>query len=196
MRRSLLGPFTELLSEWEWDVALLQEVPPWWPAALGEACGASARWVLTSRNFGLALRRAISVRDPEILKANGGGCNAILVRGPVAEHRVARLTWWPERRWAHGVRLPDGTWVVNLHASTHREEWAARDVGRAARAWPVEEPLLFGGDLNLRRPAVDGMTWLGGNHVDHFFARGLAGAGFEVLDRGELSDHPPIRVSF
>jgi hypothetical protein len=38
------------------------------------------------------------------------------------------------------------------------------------------------------------MTWLGGNHVDHFFGRGVGSGAFEVLDRGELSDHPPIRV--
>ena len=84
--------------------------------------------------------------------------------------------------------------VVNLHASTHRDAWAARDVGRAAAAFDGVSPLLFGGDLNLRRPAVPGMEWLGGNHVDHFFGRGVRGSGFEVLDRGALSDHPPIRV--
>lgn len=163
---------------------------------LGERCGASARWVLTSRNFGLALRRAVSDRNPELLKANGGGCNAILVRGAIADHRVVRLTWWPERRWAHAVVLDGGLTVVNLHGSTHRDAWAARDVARAAAAWDSTSPLLFGGDLNLRRPDVTGMTWLGGHHVDHFFARGLADSGAcEVLDRGELSDHPPIRVS-
>lgn len=195
MRRSLLDEFSAALAGWEWDVAMLQEVPPWWPAVLGERSGASARWVLTSRNSGLDLRRAVSDRNPELLKANGGGCNAILVRGAVKDHRVVRLTWWPERRWAHGVVLEGGLSVVNLHASTHRDEWAARDVGRAARAWSGDIPLLFGGDLNLRRPVLDGMTWLGGNHVDHFFGRGVAREGaFEVLDRGELSDHPPIRV--
>ena len=194
MRRSLHSEFAETLAGWEWDVALLQEVPPWWPASLGAACGASARWVLTSRNFGQPFRRSISSWDPELLKANGGGCNAILVRGGMTQHRVVRLTILPERRWAHGVVLENGLWVVNLHASTHRDAWAARDVDRAARAWPVESPLLFGGDLNLRRPVVEGMTWLGGNHVDHFFGRDVGSGAFEVLDRGELSDHPPIRV--
>lgn len=196
MRRSLLDDFSAALSGWEWDVAILQEVPPWWPAVLGERCGASARWVLTSRNFGLAVRRRLTEGDPERLKANGGGCNAILVRGEVSGQRVVRLTWWPERRWAHAVRVDGGLTVVNLHASTHRDAWAARDVARAAAAWSGVAPLLLGGDLNLRRPAVDGMTWLGGNHVDHFLGRGVERAGpFEVLDRGELSDHPPIRVN-
>ncbi len=133
-------------------MALLQEVPPWWPAVLGSACGAVSRQVLTSRNFGLAVRRAVASRNPDLLKANGGGCNALLVRGEVSEHRVVRLTWWPERRWAHGVRLRGGLWVVNLHASTHREAWATWDVERG---------------------------WLPGL----------------VLERGPLSDHPPIRVT-
>src|SRR6478735_5326605 len=33
--RSLLGDFADALAGWEWDVALLQEVPPSWPAVLG-----------------------------------------------------------------------------------------------------------------------------------------------------------------
>lgn len=182
-----------MLDDWDWDVAMLQEVPPWWPPLLGSACGASARWVLTSRNFGLGARRAVAARDPEVLKSNGGGCNAVLVRGAVRSGRVVRLTWWPERRWAQAVRVGP-LCVVNLHASTHREAWAARDVARAAAAWAGESPLLLGGDLNLRRPRVPGMEWLGGNHVDHFLGRGAAGSSLEVLDRGGLSDHPPIRV--
>ena len=62
--------------------------------------------MLTSRNFGLAVRRAVASRNPDLLKANGGGCNALLVRGEIVRTpQVVRLTWWPERRWAHGVRL-------------------------------------------------------------------------------------------
>ena len=59
--------------------------------------------------------------------------NAILVRGEIGEHRSVRLTWLPERRYAHGVRLADGSWVVNVHTSTHGEEGRARR-GHAARA--------------------------------------------------------------
>ena len=55
--------------------------------------------------------------------------------------------------------------------------------------------MLFGGDLNLRRPAVPGMEWLGGNHVDHFYSSGAPARKVEVLERGRLSDHPPVRVS-
>jgi endonuclease/exonuclease/phosphatase family metal-dependent hydrolase len=189
--RSLLDEFARALAEWEWDVALLQEVPPWWPGPLAAACGASERHVLTSRNLGLPLRRAIASRAPDLLKANGGGCNAILARAPILDHRAQRLTWWPERRWAHAVRLAEG-WVVNLHASTHREEWARRDTRRAF-AWAPRPLLVFGGDLNLRRPALDGLSHVAGHHVDHLFAPGTGVA--EILDRGRLSDHAPVLVT-
>ena len=190
--RSLLREFAAALAGWEWDVALLQEVPPWWPQRLAAATGAQERHVLTSRNFGLALRKAISVRDPDILKSNGGGANAILVRGrTIHAHRTRRLTHWPERRYAHAVKLDEG-WVVNLHASTHRDERARRDVDRARAAFP--DAFIFGGDVNLRgRPEVAGMRWLGGNHVDHLY--GHAEAIYEVLERGRLSDHPPVLVT-
>ena len=39
--RDLAREFAAALAAWEWDVALLQEVPPWWPPALGRACGAA-----------------------------------------------------------------------------------------------------------------------------------------------------------
>jgi len=193
--RSLLNDFAAALAGWEWDVALLQEVPPWWPPLLAMSASAQFRSVLTSRNALLPLRRAISARNPDLLKANGGGCNAILVRGEIREHRAVRLTWWPERRWAHGVRLHDGTWAVNLHASTHREEWAMRDTLRAQRAFADAAPLLFGGDLNVRHPVLPGLVHLAGHHVDHLFSDGRRARAAEVLERGKLSDHAPVRVS-
>src|SRR3954452_3887661 len=95
--RELLGAFAERLASWDWDVALLQEVPPWWPRALGRACGASARAVPTSRDWFLPVTRPLARRFPDVLKSWGGGCNAILVRGqPIAEHRRASLRWRPE----------------------------------------------------------------------------------------------------
>ena len=120
--RYLLDEFVAALASWEWDVALLQEVPPWWPRLLAQRLGCEQGSVLTSRNALLPLRRAIAVRWPDLIKSNGGGCNAILVRGDaVAEHRWRRLCVWPERRWVHAVRLRDrGMWVANLHTSFAR----------------------------------------------------------------------------
>jgi endonuclease/exonuclease/phosphatase family metal-dependent hydrolase len=195
---SLLGEFAAALAGWEWDVALLQEVPPWWPPSLAAATGAEQRSVLTARNRLLGVRRAISSRNPDILKANGGGANAILVRGPILEHRSVLLTRLPERRMAHGARLADGGWVVNVHASTHVEALAQADTERAldaAREWAAGAPLLFGGDINLKRPALPGMVRIAGNHVDHLFTEGRPGRDAAVLERGRLSDHPPVAVT-
>ena len=58
--RALLPEFTDKIAGWDWDVALLQEVPPWWPGPLARACEADSRAVLTSRNFGLAARRWVA----------------------------------------------------------------------------------------------------------------------------------------
>ena len=59
---ALASQFATMLGGWEWDVALLQEVPPWWPAMLARAAGAQQRRALTSRNALLPLRRAAPSR--------------------------------------------------------------------------------------------------------------------------------------
>ena len=197
--RYMLDEFSAALAGWEWDVALLQEVPPWWPPLLARAAGAQERTRLTSRNWLLPLRRWISERNPDILKSNGGGANAILVRGEILEHRAARLRRLPEARWVHGVRTADG-WLVNVHSQNHPEALALADTRAAtahARRWAGGAPLIFGGDINLRRPPeLPGLVHLGGNHVDHLFSDGRpAAAKREVLDRGHLSDHPPVAVT-
>lgn len=198
--RSVLNAFAAALDGWEWDVALLQEVPPWWPPMLARAAGADQRTQLTSRNWVLPLQQAISDRNPDLLKSWGGGANAILVRGRgILEHRAERLRRRPEARWVHGVRLAD-TWAVNVHSHNHPEELALADTRAAvehARRWAGATPLIFGGDVNLKRPPeFPGLVHLGGNHVDHLFSSGRPAAGRrEVLDRGHLSDHPPVAVT-
>src|SRR5436309_4025067 len=103
--RPLLREFSAAIAGWEWDVALLQEVPPWWPPELARAAGAAERTALTSRNFALPLRRFVAERRPDLIKSNGGGSNAILVRGRgIVEHRVCGLRHVPERRVMHAVR--------------------------------------------------------------------------------------------
>jgi endonuclease/exonuclease/phosphatase family metal-dependent hydrolase len=196
--RDLLEDFGRALAGWEWDVALLQEVPPWWPPRLAEATGArAARTALTSRNAGLWLRRPLARRWPDLLKSNGGGANAILVRGDeVLEHRRHRLRRWPERRVVHAVRLGGGAWVGNLHAQVHSEERAQADVGVACeyvRGWSAGAPFVLGGDLNVRRPRAPGTVNAAGHGVDHVLASGLRVLGAARLPaRGPLSDHAPV----
>lgn len=197
--RPLLADFSAALAGWEWDVALLQEVPPWWPPLLARATGAlEYRTALTSRNGCLPLRRAVARRAPDLIKSNGGGSNALLARVPLHGHERVRLTWWPERRWAHGATLADGTWVVNLHASLRPAERRRADLAVArdrALEWAAGAPLIFGGDLNSTRPRLDHLEVIASHHVDHVLARGLVAKDpAEVLDAGALSDHKPLRV--
>jgi endonuclease/exonuclease/phosphatase family metal-dependent hydrolase len=156
--RSLLGEFAERIAGWDWDVALLQEVPPWWPVPLARAARAEQRTALTSRNAFLPLRRALADRWPDLIKSNGGGANAILSRRGIVEHRALRLRARPERRVAQLARLEGGICVANLHASS-RVPLAEAELERLweqALAWAGPEPLVLGGDLNLRSPAAPG----------------------------------------
>jgi endonuclease/exonuclease/phosphatase family metal-dependent hydrolase len=155
---------------------------------------------LTSRNQLLFARRAIAARNPDLLAAGGGGCNAILVRGgTIVDHRTRELTLRPERRVMHGVLLDAAGWVVNLHGSLGPpEQRRAALLGAAATAleWAAGAPLVFGGDLNSTRPAMPGLRHVAGNHVDHVFTEGRPGlSAAEVLDASPLSDHPPLRVA-
>ncbi len=208
--RELLDEFSAAMAGWPWDVALLQEVPPWWPAALAERIGAGvqARRVLTSRNSLLPLRRAVAERWPDVIKSNGGGANAILVRQfRIAEHRTLRLCVWPERRWLQAVRLVPDLWVGNLHATVHDDAAARRDAERArgaTLAWAGSSPLILGGDFNVRSLSLEGLRYAGGHDVDLVFAHSLTPVGEALVLEREvkvgggapvtLSDHAPVLV--
>lgn len=206
-RGGLQGRFTAAIAALSWDVALLQEVPPWWPAALARACGGDHRSVHTSRNQLLGARRAIAVRRPELIKSNGGGANAIIVRpgaGAISVHARRRLRVLPERRFVHAVLLTggagDGWWIANVHAAAGRPQRARRDLGLAGtvlRRWSGGAPALLGGDCNVPDPIVRGFTDLGGHHLDRFLAGpGLAATAAPItLERpGGLSDHRPVLI--
>jgi endonuclease/exonuclease/phosphatase family metal-dependent hydrolase len=200
--RDLQAEFAAALAAWDWDVALLQEVPPWWSPALARACDAQERTALTSRNTLPALRRAIATRAPDLIKSNGGGANAILVRaaaGPIVAHHQLLLRRWPERRVCHGVVLADGTCCANLHAQVHSPSRALADIERSAvatLAWAGDAPALLGGDFNVRDVGATGFERLGGHGVDHILGRRLAPEdALQIPDRGALSDHAPVIVS-
>lgn len=201
--RSLLDEFAGAIAGWEWDIALLQEVPPWWPVPLAKASGADERHVLTSRNLGLALRRALATRRPDVMKSSGGGANAILVRpgaGRITAHATHRLRLRPERRFVHAVQLDGALWVANIHAQVRPHTLTRADLalaGTVVRRWAGERPIIFGGDCNVEDPAVEGFTDAGGHLVDRVLVRGgLRQVGeASVLRRPHgLSDHAPVVV--
>ncbi len=195
--RPLGGAFARTLAGWDWDVALLQEVPPWWPDRLAAACGATAFTAPTSRNQLLPLTRIAAARRPDVVKSWGGGANAILVRGAgVTAHARLRLRLTPERRVLQAVRRADGVWLANVHGSAHDVARAQADLeraGEALRRWAGDEPIVFGGDLNTKTPVVPGFTHAGGHVLDHVFVRGLdVAAPVATLERHGLSDHVPV----
>jgi endonuclease/exonuclease/phosphatase family metal-dependent hydrolase len=199
--RDLEAEFAAALAGWEWDVALLQEVPPWWAPALARACAAHARSALTSRNALPALRRALARRAPDLIKSGGGGANVILVRAAtarIADHRRVLLRRWPERRICHGVALDSGIWCTNLHAQVHSVARARADIAKAAAAtlaWAGGGAALLGGDFNIPAPSAPGFEHLGGHGVDHVLGHLVQAAGpVRVLDHGALSDHAPVLV--
>lgn len=189
--RDLFDEFAAALGGWEWDVALLQEVPPWWPDRLAGRLGATAAHVLTSRNAGRPVRRILAERWPEVMKSNGGGANAILLRGArVTEYRQARLGWWPERRWVHAVRA-GRMWVANTHLQGSLDQ--AERAGELVRGWAGGAATVFGGDFNVRSLRLEGFEVAAENGVDYVFVSGMAvSEPGRALEPGRLSDHVPI----
>ena len=229
MNRSLLGEFAGRLAGWEWDVALLQEAPPRWQAELARRTGAGSAIALTSRNWLSFARRAAARLNPDLIASNEGGSNQLLVRPPgrIAEVRRLTLTRRPERRWMLWSRLElqggRRLAVASLHATAGRPAAAARELELAAEAateWACGDPLILGGDLNLRPlPDAELFTLLRERFglapptaryaLDHLLARGLevveaptqlAPEQREVPGPGglpiRLSDHAPVVASF
>lgn len=228
VNRSLRGPFSGVLAGWAWDVALLQEAPPRWLRSLARSCGAGGAGALTSRNLFAALRAALADWNPDLVASNEGGSNMVLVRPPLRITAVERVTLAerPERRRMLLARLegPRRRFAVaNVHlsvSSTGQAPGEAAQAARRATAFAGRDPLLFGGDLNLR-PAREpgafeelrerfGLAAPTSPHaIDHLLGRGLvpldppralAAEAREVEGPAglllRLSDHAPVTASF
>jgi endonuclease/exonuclease/phosphatase family metal-dependent hydrolase len=159
VNRSLRREFTAKLAGWEWDVALLQEAPPRWLAALEQMSDSDGELALTSRNSLPWLRAPLADWNPDLIASNEGGSNMVLVRWPariVASERVT-LARRPERRTMLMTRLSlqdDRPLVVaSLHLSvpkTGRGPDEALQAAELAVEWAGGAPLVLGGDFNLR----------------------------------------------
>jgi hypothetical protein len=111
VNRDLFDEFATVLASANWDVALLQECPPRWDAALAEACDASGHAVATSRNSIGWLRGALARANPDLIASNEGGSNLTLVRGDILDRIELVLTPGPrpERRVMAFTRARVGT---------------------------------------------------------------------------------------
>src|SRR5918911_724607 len=92
VNRVLRDEFAGLLAGEPWDLALLQEAPPYWLRPLAIASGASGASALTSRNFGAFLRRRLAAWNPDLIASGEGGSNQVLVRGGWRIAETKRLT--------------------------------------------------------------------------------------------------------
>jgi endonuclease/exonuclease/phosphatase family metal-dependent hydrolase len=214
--RPLLDEFAATLDGFGWDVALLQEAPPRWFGELCRRTRSNGVRVLTSRNWLPGLQGRLADLAPDLIKSWEGGSNQLLVRAPgrLVEHRRLTLAWWPEQRRMQWVRLDSGVCVANLHASAGLPERAAREVVAAAQAATEgsgDDPLVFGGDFNLR-PARQPEPFAelrdrfglgdptGPRVIDHLLVRGLRVAErphqLPVEQRMGLSDHAPVLAEF
>jgi endonuclease/exonuclease/phosphatase family metal-dependent hydrolase len=229
VNRLLRDAFAGWIADREWDVAMLQETPPLWFRPLGTRARANGVRVLTSRNVVAPLQRLAADLNPDLIASWEGGSNQVFVRAPgrILEHRKLTLTFRPEQRrmiWTR-LRLASGATVcvANLHASAGLPEKASVEViEAAARAveWSAGDPLVFGGDTNLRPQRTPGpFTELrerfglgdptGPQAIDHVLARGL-----DLMEpprrlppeerelpaedglRLRLSDHAPVIAHF
>jgi endonuclease/exonuclease/phosphatase family metal-dependent hydrolase len=229
VNRPLLDEFAGVLDGLAWDVALLQEAPPRWFAELGRRTRSSGLRVLTSRNWWPALQARLADWNPDLLASSEGGSNQLLVRHPgrVLEHRRLTLARRPEQRRMQWARLDvpgaGRVCVANLHASAGLPQRASSEVLLAARAaieLSAPDPLVLGGDLNLR-PARDPEVFaqlregfgLGEptapRAIDHLLVRGLrvaerpralAPSERELTEPDglllRLSDHAPVVADF
>jgi endonuclease/exonuclease/phosphatase family metal-dependent hydrolase len=229
VNRPLFHEFAGALCGIDWDVALLQETPPRWLRPLGWACRAGGAGALTSRNQLAFIRARVADWNPDLIKSHESGSNGLLVRSPGRLGDVRRLTLSrrPERRRMLFARVqPPGGGrlaVANLHASAGAPERAVPEVMRAAECaleWAGHDPLLFGGDLNLRpaeQPelfaALEERYGLAPSTspkaIDHLLVKGLdvveppralPGAARELPGpegrRIRLSDHAPVTAAF
>lgn len=204
--RDLCAEFAAALDGWEWDVALLQEVPPWWLERLVRTLGGEGRGALTSRRALLPVHRALAGRAPDLLGAAGAAANVILARSDrIIADGSTPLGRRPERRRVHGVALAVGVWVSNVQVSAHPAA-AEADLRRAAevsREWARARRLglILGGEIRLSDAAASGACGLqaaasaGAAHV-------LCGEGATArpgtaarLEHGALSAHDPLAVT-
>jgi hypothetical protein len=151
----LFDEFAAVIGGVEWDVAMFQEFPPSWKTKMAEACDADAHRALSGRNWLQPLTSAIGRWRPDLLGAWEGGSNTTLVRpgaGGIAERRRVVLAWRPELRVMALTRLGSGLCVANLHVSTELSsaERELLDGAERATQFAGSDPLLFGGDLNVR----------------------------------------------
>ncbi|MFN2612614.1 MAG: endonuclease/exonuclease/phosphatase family protein [Solirubrobacterales bacterium] len=221
----LFDEFAALIAGAGWDVSLFQECPPRWRRHLAVACDAKAHRVLSARNWLQPMSSLVGRWRPDLLGSWEGGSNLTLVRraaGPIVERQRVTLTRRPELRMLGLTRLESGLCIANTHVSTKPASAEAELLAAAARAseFAGSDPLLFGGDFNVRPKASEVFAELAGrfelapptapDRLSHLLVRGLKVVehpaawppeGRDIIDpetglKIRLSDHNPVVAGF
>ena len=147
LNRDLFNEFGAFLAAAEWDIALLQEVPPRWDERLAAATGSMHHRALTSRNWMSPVMSPIARKRPHLPGSWEGGSNLILVRkdkpgGTIVTRNNQTLCWRPERRSISKICSvkPSAPWFCgNTLASPDnriRPRWGTTSV--VSGWWPVK----------------------------------------------------------
>ena len=221
----LFRAFSSFICEIDWDVALFQECPPRWKGRMASACGAQAHRALSARNWLQPFSSLIGRWRPDLLGASEGGSNLTLIRpgaGSIAEHRRVVLTHAPETRVMALTRTDSDLCVANLHVSTKPSsaERELLDAAEHATRFAGSDPLIFGGDFNVRPEASDVFDRLeqgyglaprtAPDRLSHLLVNGLeviehptalAPEARDLIDsatrlRIRLADHNPVLAKF
>ncbi|HEX6587136.1 MAG TPA: endonuclease/exonuclease/phosphatase family protein [Solirubrobacterales bacterium] len=221
----LFDAFASKIAGVDWDVALFQEFPPSWRGRMADASGAEAHRALSGRNWLQPLTSLIGRWRPDLIGSWEGGSNSTLVRrgaGPIAERRRIVLTRRPELRVMALTRLESGLCLANLHVSTKPASAEQELTTAAERASDFAEtnPLLFGGDFNVRPRESDVFDRLrrrfglarptAPDRLSHLLVRGLEitdppaawpPEARDIVDpdtglKIRLSDHNPVIARF
>lgn len=221
----LFDEFASMIKEVDWDVALFQEFPPSWRGRMADACGAKAHRALSGRNWLQPLTSLIGRWRPDLLGSWEGGSNTTLIRpgaGEIVDRRRVVLTRRPELRVIALTRLDTGLCVANMHVSTKPSSAESELISAAERAseFAGTEPLIFGGDFNVRPRDSGVFDELGRRfalapptapeRLSHLLVRGLEVEGHpaawppearDITDpetglKIRLSDHNPVIARF
>ena len=180
----------------DWDVALLQEAPPRWLAALRRGCRADGALGADLAQLPRRLRALAADLNPDLIASGEGGSNMVLVRPPgaIEATEAVELARRPERRTmllarlrlAGGGRAGRGLHapVGGLHRAGRRTRccaradargrvrgragrWSSAATSTCARARSRRRSHELSAATGWRRrPAPDA--------IDHLLARGLA----------------------
>jgi endonuclease/exonuclease/phosphatase (EEP) superfamily protein YafD len=201
----LFGLFASFIDGIDWDVALFQEFPPAWKQRMAAACDAGAHRAFSARNWLQPLTSLIGRWRPDLLGAWEGGSNTTLVRttaGAIVERHGVVLTRRPETRVMALTRLESGLCVANLHVSTSSPsaERELLDAAGQATAFAGSDPLVFGGDFNVRPKASAVFDQLeeryglaprtAPDRLSHLLVRGLEVTGHPAALPPEARDVP------